>query len=120
MRLGKQIGVSRITATWLLHKMRIAIGHRESTYQLHDLTETDNSLAGSRSNGERGAEGTFPPLVEMEDRDARAGFIAMQQVSAVTRETAAKSIRSHLPPGKRSPRERWPYAHGSDFDAAHL
>jgi len=35
----------------------------------------------------RGATGKSPVLVAIENRDSRAGFIAMQQVSAVTKES---------------------------------
>lgn len=34
-------------------------------------------------------------LVAIENRDKRAGFIAMQQVSAVTRETVAQFVQRH-------------------------
>jgi len=39
LRLAKQIGVSWITAHRMLRKIRIAMGHRDSVYRLHDLIE---------------------------------------------------------------------------------
>ncbi len=102
MRLAKQIGVSWITASRMLRKIRIAMGHRDSIYRLHDLIEIDDAFVGGRRSGKRGrgAEGKTPVLVAVENRDQRAGFIAMQQVPAVTKGAVAKFVRHHLPPGQ--------------------
>jgi len=80
--LAKQIGVSWITATRMLHKIRNAMGHRESNYRLRDLTENDAARVGDRRSGKhrRGGEGKVPLSVTTENRDARAGFIAMQEL----------------------------------------
>ncbi len=102
MRLSKQIGVSWITASRMLRKIRIAMGHRDSLYRLHDLIEIDDALVGGRRGGKRGrgAGGKSAVLVAVENRDKRAGFIAMQQVGAVTKESVAKFVQHHLPPGQ--------------------
>lgn len=86
----------------MLRKIRIAMGHRDSIYRLHDLIEIEDALVGGRRSGKRGrgAEGKTPVLVAIENRDKRAGFIAMQQVSAVTRETVAQFVQRHLPPSQ--------------------
>ena len=102
LRLAKQIGVSWITAHRMLRKIRIAMGHRDSVYRLHDLVEIDDALVGGRKPGKRGrgAEGKVPVLVAVENRDSGAGFIAMQQVPAVTKETVAGFVKGHLPPSQ--------------------
>lgn len=102
VRLAKQIRVSWITASRMLRKIRIAMGHRDSVYRLHDLVEIDDALVGGRKPGKRGrgAEGKVPVLVAVENREAGAGFIAMQQVPAVTRETVAEFVQRHLPPSQ--------------------
>lgn len=102
LRLAKQIGVSWITAHRMLRKIRIAMGHRDSVYRLHDLVEIDDALVGGRRPGKRGrgAAGKVPVLVAVENRDSGAGFIAMQQVPAVTRETVAGFVKGHLPPSQ--------------------
>ena len=102
LRLAKQIGVSWITAHRMLRKIRIAMGHRDSVYRLHDLIEIDDALVGGRRPGKRGrgAAGKVPVLVAVENRDSGAGFIAMQQVPAVTRETVAGFVKGHLPPSQ--------------------
>ncbi len=102
MRLSKQIGVSWITASRMLRKIRIAMGHRDSLYRLHDLIEIDDAMVGGRHAGKRGrgAEGKVAVLVAVENRGTGAGFIAMQQVSSVTKEAVAKFVGHHLPPGQ--------------------
>ena len=63
---------------------------------MHDLIETDDAFIGGRRSGKRGrgAAGKSPVLVAIENRDSRAGFIAMQQVSAVTKEAVAKFVKA--------------------------
>jgi len=102
MRLSKQIGVSWITASRMLRKIRIAMGHRDSLYRLHDLIEIDDAMVGGRRSGKRGrgAESKSAVLVAVENRDVCAGFIAMQQVHSVTKETVAKFVQRHLPPSQ--------------------
>lgn len=102
MRLSKQIGVSWLTASRMLRKIRIAMGHRDSLYRLHDLIEIDDAFVGGRRSGKRGrgAEGKAAMLVAVENRDQHAGFIAMQRVGAVTKESVAKFVQHHLPPGQ--------------------
>lgn len=86
----------------MLRKIRIAMGHRDSIYRLHDLVEIDDALVGGRRSGKRGrgAEGKSAVLVAVESRDTRAGFIAMQQVPSVTKETVAKFVQGRLPPNQ--------------------
>ena len=102
MRLSKQIGISWITASRMLRKIRVAMGHRDSLYRLQDLIEIDDALVGGRCSGKRGrgAEGKSPVLVAVENRGQRAGYIAMQQVSAVTKKSVAKFVQLPLPPGQ--------------------
>lgn len=101
MRLSKQIDVSWITASRMLRKIRIAMGHRDSVYRLHELIEIDDALVGGRHSGGkrgRGAGGKTPVLVAIENRDKRAGFMAMQQVSGVTGDRVAQFVKRHLAP----------------------
>ena len=102
VRLSKQIGGSWITASRMQRKMRIAMGHRDSIYRLHDLIEIDDTLVGGRRSGKRdcGAEGKTPVRVAIENRGQRAGFIAMQQVCAVTCATVAQFVQRHLSPSQ--------------------
>ncbi|MEO6824233.1 MAG: IS1595 family transposase [Nitrosospira sp.] len=101
IRLSRQIDVSWITASRMLRKIRIAMGHRDSVYRLHELIEIDDTRVGGRHSGGkrgRGAGGKNPVLVAIENRDKRAGFMAMRQVSGVTRDRVAQFVRRHLVP----------------------
>ena len=102
LRLAKQIDVSWLTACRMLRKIRIAMGHRDSLYRLHELIEIDDALVGGRRPGKRGrgAEGKSPVLVAVEHRESRAGFIAMQQVPTVTKETVGQFVHRHLAPNQ--------------------
>lgn len=103
VRLSGLIGVSWITASRMLRKIRIAMGHRDGVYRLHDLIEMDDALIGGRRSGGkrgRGAEGKTPILVAVENRAKQAGFIAMEQLPAVTREAVAKFVKRHIPPSQ--------------------
>ena len=51
VRLSRQIGVSWLTASRMLRKIRIAMGHRDSVYRLHDLIEIDDAFIGGRCSG---------------------------------------------------------------------
>lgn len=99
MRFSKQIGVFWLTASRMLRKIRIAMGHRDSLYRLHDLIEIDDAFVGSRRSGKRGrgAEGKTAVLVAVENREQRAGFIAMRQVGAVTKGSVAEFAQHHRP-----------------------
>jgi transposase-like protein len=99
LRLSRQINVSWITASRMLRKIRIAMGHRDSIYRLHELIEIDDALIGGRHTGGkrgRGAERKAPILVAVENRGKCAGFIAMQQVSGINRETVSQFVKRHL------------------------
>lgn len=101
LRLSKQINVSWITASRMLRKIRIAMGHRDSIYRLEELIEIDDALIGGRQTGGkrgRGAERKTPILVAVENRDKCAGFIAMQQVSGINRQAVSQFVQQHLSP----------------------
>jgi len=69
-----QIGVFWLTAS----RIRIAMGHRDSIYHLHDLIEIDDAIVGGRRcscKRGRGAANKSPVLVAVESRDSRAGFM---------------------------------------------
>ena len=57
-------------------------------------------VAAGRGKRGRGAAGKVPVLVAVENRDSGAGFMAMQQVPAVTKETVAGFVKGHLPPSQ--------------------
>ena len=102
LRLAQQIEVSWITAHRMLRKIRIAMGHRDSLYRLHNLIEIDDALVGGRRSGKRGrgAEGKTPILVAVENRGEKAGYVAMETVASVTKQTVRAFAERHFNPAQ--------------------
>ena len=98
LRLSKFLGVSWVTARLVLRKLRTAMGHRDSLYRLTDWIELDDAFVGGKRSGKRGrgAEGKTPVLVACENRDEHAGFMAMEAVEHVDKETVGDFSRRHL------------------------
>ncbi|MEZ8579196.1 IS1595 family transposase [Vibrio splendidus] len=98
LRLCKLIEVNWRTARLVLGKLRSAMGHRDSLYRLSGTIELDDALIGGKRKGKRGrgAEGKTFVLVACENRDKKAGFIAMQAVDSVCHETVDAFVRRHL------------------------
>ena len=86
MRLAKLLDVSWPTAQRMFRKLRIAVGHRDRRYLLSDGLELDDAFVEGQRAGKRGhsAEGQVPILVACEDRDTRAGFLAIGNVPKLT------------------------------------
>ena len=104
LRASKQIGVSWITARNMLRKIRQAMGHRDSIFQLGNgnIIEFDDTYVGGKRTGKkgRGAEGKTPVLVAVERRAKGAGFVAIQAVNTVSKETVRKFVAKHLKAGQ--------------------
>lgn len=102
-RLKKHIGVSWITASRMLRKLRTAMGERDSQYRLTGLIELDDALVGGRQSGGkrgRGAPGKTPILVAVENRGSHAGFVAMEVVSSVSLETVKAFVERRIAPNQ--------------------
>ncbi len=102
LRLSKHIGVSWLTARNMLRKIRQAMAHRDSIYRLHRLIELDDTYVGGKHAGKRGrgAEGKKPVLVAVENRTKGAGFVAMQAVDSVSKETVRNFLSFQLVAGQ--------------------
>jgi transposase-like protein len=61
------------------------MGHRDSLYRLSGTIELDDAFIGGKHKGKRGrgAQGKTPVLIACENRQKKAGFIAMKAVNAV-------------------------------------
>lgn len=110
LRLSKHIGVSWMTARNMLKKIRTAMAHRDSIYRLHKLIEFDDTYVGGKRTGKRGrgAEGKKPVLVAVETRTKGAGFVAMQAVDTVSKETIRDFLMFHLNPGQNVRTDAYP------------
>jgi len=56
LRLSKLIEVNWRTARLILRKLRVAMGHRDSLYQLSGTIELDDALVGGRQPSEVGVQ----------------------------------------------------------------
>jgi transposase-like protein len=102
-RLAKHIDVSWITARRMLHKIRTAMGDRDSIYRLQNLVEMDDALiGGKRSGGKRGrgSPGKMPVLVSVESKGKNAGFMAIQVVKTISSDSVNLFIERHIKPGQ--------------------
>lgn len=102
LRLCKHIKVSWPTARNMLRKIRIAMAHRNSLCRLEKIIEFDDTVVGGKRTGKRGrgAAGKKPVLVAVETRGEKAGFVAMEAVGSVSKETVREFIRYHVKDGQ--------------------
>jgi len=110
LRLSKHIEVSWPTARNMLRKIRMAMAHRDSIYRLTNSIELDDAYVGGKRAGKRGrgADGKKPVLVAVEARDEGAGFVAMQAVDSVSKETTREFLQFHLKPGQMVKTDAFP------------
>lgn len=102
LRLAKQVGVSWPTARNMQKKIRTAMAHRDSLYRLEQIIEFDDTYVGGKQTGKRGrgATGKKSVMVAVETRGKKAGFMAMQVVESISKETVREFLHRHLKPGQ--------------------
>ena len=102
LRLAKLIGVSWPTARKMLRKIRIAMADRDSVYRLENFIEFDDAYIGGKRPGKRGrgATGKKPILVAVETREEKAGFMAVEAVDVISKETVREFLQHHTKLGQ--------------------
>ena len=102
LRVAKHISVSWPTARKMLKKIRVAMAHRDSAYRLENLVEFDDAYVGGKRTGKRGrgAAGKKPILVAVETRGEKAGFMAVEAVEVISKETVRDFLHNHLKVGQ--------------------
>ena len=110
LRLSKHIGVSWPTARKMLRKIRTAMTDRDSEYKLHQFIEFDDAYVGGKKTGKRGrgASGKKPILVAVETRGTKAGFMAAEAVSTISKETVSQFLEKHLEEGQTVKTDAFP------------
>lgn len=88
MRLSKLIGVTWRSACRILQRIRKAMGNQDSIYRLTQIIELDDAMVGGKKPGKRGrgAQGKVSVLIACENREDRAGFVAMEAVASINKE----------------------------------
>jgi hypothetical protein len=81
----------------------MAMGHRNSLYQLSGTIERDDALVGARKKGKRGRGGAGKRnvLIACESKDKKAGFIAMAVVDSICHFSVNKFVKKHLKLGQK-------------------
>jgi hypothetical protein len=66
------------------------MGHRDSLYRLSVTIKLDDTFVGGKHKGKRGcgAEGKTPVIIACENKDKKAGFIAMKAFKNVNFENS--------------------------------
>ncbi len=102
MRLSKQLELGYKTAWAMLHKIRKAMGQRDSEYKLSGFIEMDDAFFGGAAKGRRGrgAANKTPVLVMVESKDERAGFIAMKTMKSMQRLQVEATVLGHIAPAQ--------------------
>ncbi len=110
LRLSKLIEVNWRTARLILRKVREAMGHRDSLYRLSGTIEIDDAFVGGKQKGKRGrgASGKTAVLVACENREKKAGFIAMKAVDSVNFTNVEQFVNKHLLPEQRVRTDGYP------------
>jgi transposase-like protein len=98
LRLAKHIGVSWPTARKMLRKIRMAMADRDSVYRLKNFIEFDDAYIGGKRPGKRGrgAAGKKPILVAVETKGKKAGFMAVEAVEVISKETVLEFLQHHM------------------------
>ncbi|MBW8003803.1 MAG: IS1595 family transposase [Planctomycetes bacterium] len=103
LRLAKQLELGYKTAWAMLHKIRKAMGQRDSRYTLSGFIEMDDAFFGGASKGKRGrgAANKSTVLVMVESKEEHAGFIAMQKVDSMERSIIEKTVKERIAPAQK-------------------
>ncbi len=102
MRLSKQLELGYKTAWAMLHKIRKAMGQRDKGYTLSGSIEMDDAFFGGTGKGKRGRGATNKTtvMVMIENRDDKAGYIAMQIMESLTGENVEKVTKKYIESGQ--------------------
>ena len=100
MRLSKQLHLGYKTAWLILHKIRNAMGQRDSRYTLSGFIEMDDAFFGGAHPGKRGrgAANKSTVLVMVESKEEHAGFISMQIVASMQHIDIEPVIKKKIEP----------------------
>lgn len=100
LRLSKLIGVSWVTASRMLRKLRQTMGDQNQLYRLTGVIELDDALVGGKRSGKRGrgAAGKTAILVACEHNNGKPGFVAMKAVTQVRQATVRQFAQEVLAP----------------------
>ena len=102
MRLSTLIEVIWRTARLMFKKLRQAMAHRDSLYQLNGLIEVDDALVGGKRSGKRGrgATGKTSALVACESKKKQTGYVAMKAVDSISHNSVKEFVSKRVIEGQ--------------------
>ena len=102
LSLKKALRVSYKTAWTMAHKIRKAMVDRDSQYKLAGLVKIDDAyFGGSSEGGDKAGRGTekTPVIVAISsEENGQPGFVKMEVVESLDRETVDKFVSRHITP----------------------
>jgi transposase-like protein len=122
LRLSKLIGVNWRSAYLLLKKLRNSMGHRDSIYRLSDIIELDDAFVGGKKPGKRGrgAEGKASVLIACENREDKAGFIAMEVIDSVSKKNIEDFAKRRIKAQQTVRTDAYPSNNGLEACVTHI
>jgi len=122
LRLSKLIGVTWTTAYRMLQKLRISMGNRDSLYRLSGVIELDDAFVGGKKSGKRGrgAEGKASVVVAIENKEGKAGFIAMEVVDGVNKDNIGSFTKRRILKKQTVRTDAYPANNGVSSHARHV
>lgn len=100
-KLTQDLGVSYPTAWLMLHKIRKAMGDRDSKYKLAGIVEFDDAYFGSPTEGGKRGRGTdkTPAVIGLSlDRQGRPQYVKISAVDSLKASTLAKVAKELIEP----------------------
>lgn len=114
LKISKQLGMHRSTVSVIMHKIRIAMAHREENLTLAGLIEMDEAFFGGRTKKK---EGQIPPskdkvqvLILVESEGTQAGNLVMKVIEGAHYEDLQPIIADKIesdPPGQWFRTDGW-------------
>jgi transposase-like protein len=102
LRLQKELQVSYPTAWLMLHKIRHAMGERDSRYLLAGIVETDEMYIGGAKKGGKRGRGTEKTPVQVAvslDTEGRPQFVKMEMADDITGQSIRGFAERHIEAG---------------------
>lgn len=102
LKLKRELKIAYDTAWTMSHKIRKAMGERDSNYLLSGIVEIDDSFFGGARAGSKRGRGTdkTPVIFSLSlNKKGRPGYVCAQVVERVDGETVRQVANSHIAPG---------------------
>lgn len=102
LKLMRELKIAYDTAWTMSHKIRKAMGERDSHYLLSGIVEMDDSFFGGAHAGSKRGRGTdkAPVIFSLSlDKKGRPGYLRAQVVKRVDGETVKQVAKAHINPG---------------------